>query len=356
MTALECTFLGNRLQTWLVASVVTVGVLVALRIVERVVLRRLAVVARKTETDLDDLVAELGATTKFYLIALLAIYAGSLVLSLPDHVTVWFGTVSWIAFLIQVAIWGDALIAFWLTRYQEEHLEEEAERVTTIKALSFVVRLALLTIVVLLALDNIPGVQVSTLVSSLGITGIAVALAVQNILADLFASLTIALDRPFVIGDFVVVGDDRGTVEHIGLKSTRIRSLSGEQLIVSNNDLLSSRVRNYGRMSDRRVTLTVGVACETPLGKLEGIPAIMQEIVERQQRTRFDRAHFREFGAFSHNFELVYHVLDSGYGLHMDIRQAINLAILRRFQEEGIELPYPTQTLHVRGGTGELQT
>jgi len=250
--------------------------------------------------------------------------------------------------LIQVAIWSDALITFWVGCYEREHMAEDASRVTTVRALSIVGRLILVVIIVLLALDNIPGVEASALLGSLGITGIAVALAVQNVLSDLFASLSIALDRPFVIGDFIIVGDDSGTVEHIGLKSTRIRSLSGEQLVVSNNDLLSSRVRNYGRMTDRRVVFSVGVVAETPSVKLEQIPSIIQEIIETQGQTRFDRAHFKEYGDFSLNFEVVYHVLDPSYRLHADIRQAINLAILKRFEEEGIGLPYPTQTVYVR--------
>jgi len=275
--------------------------------------------------------------------------ADSLLLVLPAQVGQWLGTAALLALLIQVAIWSDALITFWVGCYEREHMAEDASRVTTVRALSIVGRLILVVIIVLLALDNIPGVEASALLGSLGITGIAVALAVQNVLSDLFASLSIALDRPFVIGDFIIVGDDSGTVEHIGLKSTRIRSLSGEQLVVSNNDLLSSRVRNYGRMSDRRVVFSVGVAAEIPSDKLEKIPSIIQEIIETQGQTRFDRAHFKEYGDFSLNFEVVYHVLDPSYGLHADIRQAINLATLRRFEEEGIGLPYPTQTVYVHG-------
>ena len=186
------------------------------------------------------------------------------------------------------------MISFWLSCYEKEHMAEDASRVTTARALSIIARLILMVIIVLLALDNIPGVEASALLGSLGITGIAVALAVQNVLSDLFASLSIALDRPFVIGDFIIVGDDSGTVEHIGLKSTRIRSLSGEQLVVSHNDLLSSRVRNYGRMTDRRVVFSVGVASETPSEKLGKIPSIIQEIIETQGQTRIERAHFKE--------------------------------------------------------------
>jgi len=340
-------FLGNTLQSWAFALLVTLGGLVALWVLLRIVLRRFAALARQTTTDVDDLVAELGARTRLRLLAILAVYAGSLVLTLPEELSSWIGVVAWVAFLIQVAIWGDALISFWLTRYQQELVEKDADRVTTVRALSFIVRLCLYLLVVLLALDNIPGIEVTALIGSLGIGGIAVALAVQNILGDLFASLSIALDKPFVLGDSIVVGDARGTVEHIGLKTTRIRSLSGEQLIISNNDLLSSRIHNYGRMSDRRVVFTVGVSCETPYKKLQEIPSMLREIVEAQQHVRFDRAHLKAFGDFSLDFEVVYHVLEPDYDLYMDTQQAINLAIVRRFAEEGIQIPYPTQVVYV---------
>jgi small-conductance mechanosensitive channel len=195
--------------------------------------------------------------------------------------------------------------------------------------------------------DNIPGVEVDALIASLGIGSVAVALAVQNILGDLFASLSIALDQPFVVGDFVTVDEYGGTVEHIGLKSTRVRSLTGDQLVFSNSDLLGSRIRNYGRMEERRVSFALGVACDTPYEKLKEIPTIIQEIVESQSHMRFDRAHFKEYGEFSLNFEIVFHVLTPDYSTYMDARQAINLEIYRRFAEEGIELPYPTQTILV---------
>ena len=195
-------------------------------------------------------------------------------------------------------------------------------------------------------LDNL-GFNITALVASLGIGGIAVALAVQNILGDIFASLSIALDKPFVIGDFIIVEDVLGTVEYIGLKTTRLRSLSGEQIVFSNVDLLKSRIRNYKRMFERRVVFTIGVVYQTAHATLERIPALVRSIVEQQPKTRFDRAHFKEYGDSALVFEVVYFVLDSDYNIYMDIQQAINLAIFRRFQVKGIEFAYPTRTLHV---------
>ena len=173
------------------------------------------------------------------------------------------------------------------------------------------------------------------------------ALAVQNILGDLFASLTIVFDKPFVINDFLILGDYLGRVEHIGLKTTRLRSLSGEQLVISNADLLASRIRNYGRMYERRVAFSIGVVYGTPRKKIIKVPTIIREAVEEHESTRFDRSHFKSYGDFALLFETVYHVLAPDYNIYMDTQQAINLRIYERFEKEGIEFAFPTQTLHL---------
>ncbi|KPJ53360.1 mechanosensitive ion channel protein MscS [candidate division TA06 bacterium DG_24] len=355
MDFLEWTYLGNTLQRWLVGLLITLTALAALRILRTLLHRRFSAVVRRIPGDWDELVTLLSRRTNSFLLAIFSTYAGSLALTLPGKVPVWIGTLAFIALLIQIALWADAIIPFWVTRYQRRQIEEDAARVTTVRALSFVVRLILFSIVALLALDNIPGVEVTTLIASLGVGGIAVALAVQGLLADLFASLSISLDKPFVIGDFIIVDTYLGTVEHIGLKTTRIRSLSGEQLIFSNNDLLSSRIRNYKRMAERRIVFSFGVIYQTPHEKLREIPSIVQQIVEPLELTRFDRAHFKEYGDFSLNFEVVYYVLDPDYRLYMDIQQAINLAIYEAFEEQGIEFAYPTQTLYVSDGRAPLE-
>jgi small-conductance mechanosensitive channel len=183
--------------------------------------------------------------------------------------------------------------------------------------------------------------------ASLGVAGIAVALALQNVLSDLFASMSIALDKPFVIGDFIIIGDFMGTVEKIGVKTTRLRSLTGEYLIFANSDMLSSRIRNYTRMHERRIVFSLGVTYNTPYEKLHLIPTMIQKIIEAQEETRFDRAHFASYGDFSLNFEIVYYVLSADYNRYMDIQQAINLAIFKAFEDTGIEFAVPTQTLYL---------
>jgi small-conductance mechanosensitive channel len=197
-------------------------------------------------------------------------------------------------------------------------------------------------------LDNIPGVQVDTLIASLGIGGIAVALALQNILGDLFASLSITLDKPFVIGDFIIVDELMGEVERIGLKSTRLRSLSGEQLVFANADLLSSRIRNFKHMERRRASFKLGVTYATPPEKLARIPSLVQEIIQAQAQVTLDRVHFKEMGEFALIFEIVYYMEMPDYKLYMDTQETINLAICQRFAEEGIEFAYPTQTVFLK--------
>jgi small-conductance mechanosensitive channel len=208
------------------------------------------------------------------------------------------------------------------------------------------VRLVVWAAVLLVLLDNL-GVNVTTLIAGLGVGGIAIALAAQNILGDLFSSLSIVFDKPFVVGDFIIVGDFLGSVEHVGLKTTRLRSLSGEQLVFSNTDLLNSRVRNYGRMFERRVVSSLGVTYRTPADKLARIPTMIREIAEREQKLRFDRAHFQTFGESALLFEYVYYVLTPDYNFYMDVQQRINLALFEQFAAEGIEFAYPTQTLFI---------
>jgi small-conductance mechanosensitive channel len=198
----------------------------------------------------------------------------------------------------------------------------------------------------LLALDNL-GFDITALVAGLGIGGIAVALAVQSVLGDLFASLSIVLDKPFVIGDFIIVDQYLGTVEHVGLKTTRIRSLSGEQVIFSNSDLLTSRVRNFKRMYERRIVFEVGVTYQTSYENVAAIPSMIRSIIEAQGETRFDRSHFKSYGDSSLVYETVYYVRSPDFNVYMDTQQAINLALYQEFAKRGIDFAYPTRTLYV---------
>ena len=346
MEILGKSFLGNDVRTWLSAVAIALVMLVVLWVTKHILQARIVALARKTETRADDLLAGILERTNFFLMALLALYAGSLSLTLSEKASLWIGRIALFTILVQVAIWGDAFITHAIRRYQERHAKDEADRVTTLRVASFMAKLVLYTVILLLALDNM-GIEITTLVASLGVGSIAVALAVQNILSDLFASLSIAFDQPFVIGDFIIVGDYLGTVENIGLNTTRVRSLSGEQLVFSNTDLLNSRIRNYKRMGERRIQFEFGVTYQTPVDVVEQIPVWVRELVDDQEKARFDRAHFKTFGASSLDFEVVYYVLSPDYNLYMDIQQSLNLALMQRFEREGVEFAYPTQTVFV---------
>jgi len=252
--------------------------------------------------------------------------------------------------LIQAAVWGHRALRAWLTDYYQNRAGDPA-RATSAAAVGFIAQTVLWTVLLLMVLDNL-GVNITTLVASLGIGGIAVALAVQNILGDLFASLSIVLDKPFVLGDSIQVDDFTGTVESIGLKTTRLRSVSGEQIIFPNGNLLQSRIRNHKRMTERRIVFSLGVAYGTPAGKLERIPAMVRDViegVEAQNQVRFDRVHLKRLADWSLDFEVVYFVTTPDYNVYLDRQQAINLAILRQFEEAGIALAFPTRTVRIEG-------
>ncbi len=337
---------GNSAGTWLAAVAIALLAGGAVWVVVRVVARRLGRIAEQTDTRVDDMILAVVGETRAWFMLVVGLYAGLLLLNLPEPATTLARRAALLVFLLQAGIWVAKAAAFTIDNEIERRKDEDRGTATTLHALSFLARIVIWSVVVLLILDNF-GVNITALVAGLGVGGVAVALAVQNILGDLFASLSIVLDKPFVIGDFLVVGDMLGTVESIGLKTTRLRSLSGEQLVFSNNDLLSSRIRNYGRMSERRVVFSVGVVYQTSLAAVREIPDILRAAVAAQSDTRFDRAHFKEFGDFALMFEVVYYMTHADYMLYMDCQQAINLAIFEAFADKGIEFAYPTQTLHM---------
>jgi small-conductance mechanosensitive channel len=316
--------------------------------------RRSAEGAEETPTGLGDLLATLARRTPVLVIAAVAAYLGSLDLALrPGQERLLRGAAE-LAVFLQLALWSSVAIDFWIAR-QRRRVDHDATSIALAGVLRFIAKLALWALLLLMALDNL-GVNVTTLITGLGIGGVAVALALQNVLGDLLASLSIVLDKPFVIGDAITVDALSGTVESIGLKTTRLRSVSGEQLVVSNGDLLKSRIHNWKRMAERRVVLAFGLPHGTPPGVVERIPAIVRALIEGTDLTRFDRAHFKGFGASSLDFEAVYWILTADYGLFMDRQQAINLGLLRAFEGEGIELASAAPTVLVRMQDGEKKT
>jgi len=336
MDILELTYWGNTMASWLLALAIAVSVFVVLNILKRIMFRRVRAWVQRTRTDLDDLVVDLFARTWYLFLVTISVYAGSLILARPE-IEALLRAVLVVLLLAQAAVWGAGVIRYVTSRQLEKQREEDPGATATINALGFFGRLILWTVALLLILDNIPGIKVDTLIAGLGITGIAVALSVQTILRDLFAALAIHLDQPFIPGDFITVGEYGGTVLHTGVKSTRIRSVTGEQLIFSNTNLLDSRIRNYKRMENRRVAFMIGVRAQTPYEELVELREIVQNVIESQPQTSFDRADCRELGASALRFEIVYYVLTADYNVFLEIQHVVNLELVRCFAQEGIE-------------------
>jgi small-conductance mechanosensitive channel len=347
---------NNTAQDWVYALLAAAAFTLLLHILRRLVLHHVERVAKTTDTVIDDFLVEVLSATRILLVAATGVYLGTHFLTLPATLEKFVDRAFITLIILQVGFWASRGLIFWLKhRFSQGEKEDEGARAMTLSLLSFLGRVVVWVLVLLLMLDNL-GLNVTALVTSLGIGGVAVALAVQNILGDLFASLSIAVDKPFVIGDFVIVDELMGSVEHVGLKTTRIRSLGGEQIIFSNNDLLKSRIRNYKRMQERRAVFAIGVTYDTPAEKLELIAALIQQAIEAQADARFDRAHFKSFGQSSLDFEAVYYVLKPDYNVFMDVQQAINLQLVRRFAEHDIEFAFPTQTLYLNRSPSQVKT
>ncbi len=344
--------LGNSLLTWTVSLGIFLAVWLALSLARRWVRGRFRAFATHTDAVSLHIAEHVTANTRAWFLVALALLAASRFLTASEAIDRLIGQIGTIAVVLQLGFWATAALVRFLALRRKQQLSEDPGTVATIDILGFVLRAAVWSMVLLVVLDNL-GVNITTLIAGLGVGGIAIALAAQNILGDLFASLSIVLDKPFVVGDFIIIDDYLGNIEKVGLKTTRIRSLSGEQLVFSNNDLLGSRIRNYGRMFERRIVFSLGVTYQTTPEQLRAAPTIIREAIEAHDKVRFDRAHFQSYGDFALLFEVVYYVLSADYNLYMDIQQAVNLSIYERFAAAGIEFAYPTQTiLLAREGSG----
>jgi small-conductance mechanosensitive channel len=345
-TFLHTVFLGNELKRWMIAGAILVLTWVAAKILHVVIMSRLEALSKRTPTKLDDLaVSVLGHTKNFFILGW-GIYLAVGSLTVSPSIQLGAHRLAMLLTTIQIAIWGSRGITFWINEILSPSTAKDAASATTVGLLGLFARGALFVTIFLLALNNL-GVDITALVAGLGVGGIAVALAVQNILGDLFASLTIVLDKPFAVGDIILVGEHQGTVEKIGMKTTRVRAPTGEQLVFPNSDLLQSRVRNFKRMQERRITFVLGVTYNTPEAKLRKIAPLIRAAVEAQKTTRFERTSFKAFNTSSLDFETVYLVSSPDGEIYAKNHEEINFQILRSFAEEGIEFAYPTQTLLV---------
>ncbi|MBD3163879.1 mechanosensitive ion channel [Candidatus Woesearchaeota archaeon] len=345
---LEYELWNNSIQNYILAIGVFLLSMGILRIFKAVVLRKLKKIAKKTKTKLDDAlltaVEEIGWT--FYLllgllIALRFIQFTGITKKIVDALLL-IAIAFYIVRFVQKVISRAIKLALKKRRKTED---EEIDQ-TTAQLLTRLAGLVLWVVAIILIISNL-GYDVSTLIAGLGIGGIAIAFALQNVLSDIFASFSIYIDKPFKVGDFIIIGDDLGVVKKIGIKTTRIQHLRGEELTVSNRELTSTRVHNFKRMQKRRIDFKIGVTYDTPVNKLEKIPKIVEKIISGVKGTELDRVHFKSYGDFSLNYEIVYYLDTNDYNIYMDVQQEINLALKRAFEREKIEFAYPTQTIFV---------
>lgn len=340
-------FLDNPVITWLLALATFVVTLTVLPIVRGFIAARkrnwTALERLKVHTAIELTTLLAARTSRVFLFAV-ALYLASRHLTFPDRLDRVITVVIVCLFWFQAGLWAMAAVRFGIDQRRVRSDTMDDILTGSMDVIMFIAGLIVWAMVMLLALDNL-GIQIKPLLAGLGIGGIAIALAVQTVLGDLLASMSIALDKPFIVGDSLTIGDYQGTVEHIGVKSTRLRSISGEQIIIANADLIKARVRNFGRMGDRRAVFQFGVAYDTPTDVLAAIPAEVRKIVEGQPDTRFDRCHFLTYGDTALQYELVYFVTKTDFTVYADTQQAINLQLLDKLREMKVQLAAPTRAL-----------
>ena len=346
---LDRAWYGASATQWLIAAATLGGVYVALALLRSVLVRRLGILAARTTTDWDDLAVQLVERTRWYFLLLVATYAATRVVPATGELGRVLRALAVLVVLLQAGVWGNGIIGFGADHYARKRPGTDVGTRTTIHAVGYAGRFVLWALLIVTALQNF-GINVTALVTGLGVGGIAVALAVQNILGDLFAALSIVLDKPFVVGDSIQVDNINGTIEHLGLKTTRLRSVSGEQIVISNTDLLKSRIRNFKRMEQRRAVFNLDFAFETPPDKLAAIPAMIRQVIEAQNLTQFDRSHLLSIADTGLRVESVYFVLDPDYNTYADLQQTINLELLRRFGQQGVQLAAPAKSVYLRPG------
>jgi MscS family membrane protein len=349
-------FYGNSVAAWTLALVAFLLTFTLLPLVRGFIAarRRKWKEAGRTQPVAVELTALLVARTSRIFLWMLALWCASLLLVFASRIQHVIYITIVFSFWFQAGLWAMAAVRYAIERRGRRPGMAAGDTAVSgsIDIIVFIAGLTIWTMALLLALDNL-GVQIKPLLTGLGIGGVAVALAVQSVLGDVLASMSIALDKPFAIGDALTLDDIQGTVEHIGVKSTRLRSVSGEQIILSNTDVLKSRVRNFGRMRERRSAFRLNVTYDTPPEKLRAVPPAVRAVIEAQPNTRFDRCHFLAFGEWALQFEVVYFVTVSDYKTYADLQQTINLGILERFAALDVEIAFATHSLHTVKESGK---
>ncbi|MEM6843151.1 MAG: mechanosensitive ion channel family protein [Bacteroidota bacterium] len=347
-------FENNTPEDYLVAlGIILLGIIIT-RIIRSIVIRQLRKLTKVTDTDIDDYIVDSISRFGVPVLYFISVYIGIKSLTLTETTNEAI-RVAALVFITFFSVRFISSVVMMLLRSYIRQQENGEEKVKQMRGIALILNILIWGAGLLILLDNL-GVDVTALIAGLGIGGIAIALAAQNILGDLFNYFVIFFDRPFEIGDFIIVDDKLGTIEAIGIKTTRVKSLSGEQLVFSNSDLTSSRIHNYKRMQTRRIVFGVGVVYQTPFEKVKAIPEILKQAVETQELATFDRAHFKAYGDSSLNYEAVYIVQSADFNVYMNVQQAINFEIFAEFQKQGIDFAYPTRTLYMAGQGEEENT
>lgn len=325
---------------------IVVAVYVVIWAIKNIGIARLRKVSARTDNYFDDIILNVLHETKQFFIIGASLFAGFQSLHIDKTHGYIADRIFIVIIAIQTIIWGNEAVRSWV-QITISRKQDDPSLKTSMGFIQILLKFVLIIAVVLFALNNL-GVNVTTFIAGLGVGGIAIALATQNILGDLFSSLSIVLDKPFIVGDFISLGEWQGTIEHVGLKTTRIRSLNGEQIVVSNSDLLSSKIRNFKRMEERRVAFTVGVTYDSKREDIRNALTKIKEIIEKHPKTKFDRAHFVNYGASSLDIEVVYIFQSADFTEHADTKQSILFDIGEMFEKNNLEFAFPTQTLIVQ--------
>ncbi|MDD5282266.1 MAG: mechanosensitive ion channel family protein [Candidatus Omnitrophica bacterium] len=342
---LEQVFLGNKISDYLISAVALLASFMVINIFKRHFIKRLKKIAERTTTTVDDFLVKVIEKLAVPFLYLVAVYTIVKNFALHPYVERGMNYLGFAVVIVFVARFVIMLVGYGFKIY----LAKNSNDVTlehSLQGVLIVIKVLVWGGAIIFSLDNL-GFKISAIIAGLGIGGVAVALAAQTILKDLFSYFSIIFDQPFKVGDFIIVGDYMGTIEYIGIKTTRIRSLGGEMLVFSNSDLTDSRLRNYKLMEKRRVVFKLGVVYQVPTKQLKELPKIIEGIIKNTKDAVFDRAHFCAYGDFSLIFEVVYYVVGSDYNKYMDVQQEINFSIKEEFEKRGIEFAYPTQTLYV---------
>jgi len=333
---------GNSVQDYIIATVVFVLAIIIFRIIKYQIVKKLRNVANKTKAEVDDLLIKTVDKIGWPFYIFFAIYVALNFIQVPDAVNIFF---TYATPIVVVIIIVRSLQQF--VDYGIQKLAKEKQQETETSVINIIGRILRGTLwaIALVYIISLFGYDITTLVASFGVLGIVLAFGLQEILSDIFASISIFFDKPFEIGDFIIVGDNIGVVKKVGIKSTRIQSLWGQEVVIPNKELTSARINNYKKMEKRRIQFSFGVVYDTSAEKLEKVLEITKEIVDKIELADLNRVHFKEYGDFSLNFEVVYYVNTPDYNKYMDIQQEINLSIKKRFEKEGIIFAYPTQTV-----------